>query len=296
VALEAICLRAMAKAPNDRYQSAAELAAALKAYASDPVDRRSLRRGFLISVTAVVVLVLVATVLAWPWLRERFNTPQTLEPPPPHLATALMAIQQQIDAGISDDPHDLQLESLRFRLLSYLGNYPRTTETNKAARLLSAIPWPMGSVQVSREAGIRRIHWHALPTGVAFSDKVTADLPKNLAGGMHVVVRAQIDPVQYEHRYEFLVEPRDGIAVQIVSLTDQFFPFMEATWEAPDLRYASNTESCDGKGWLLHSVDSLPDRPNNWMRLRVVADSNSPNRLHGEYLLHVWHLERSKPP
>jgi serine/threonine protein kinase len=82
--LEAVCLKAMAKRPEDRYQSAAELAAALQ---ENPTQRktppsRSRRRSITVWLAGLVALAVVAVLPAL-WQRPASPPGWTVVPPPP---------------------------------------------------------------------------------------------------------------------------------------------------------------------------------------------------------------------
>ncbi|MGO9888200.1 MAG: protein kinase domain-containing protein, partial [Solirubrobacteraceae bacterium] len=194
--LEAVCLKAMAKAPGDRYPSAADFAADLRRFLrGEPVQARPVgpigaawrmcrRKPVVSGLTAALVLAIVLgfAAVTFAWRRAHAQRDQALHA----LHTGIGTTRSALDLALQDPDHpdDLQrrrdaiLDSARTSLLDQVQIYPELREP-----LASATRAAMNIIDRTASVEERRSAYEK--TRLSFESLVRRD-PTYLAGRDYV--------------------------------------------------------------------------------------------------------------
>lgn len=272
-ALRCICRKAMAKHPDDRFQTAGELAAALQAWQTKRLTRRPLSWLRVALVSAVLSVCLVLALFASGWL----PTAERSDDSP--LARAVRQARATIIAEVLQNPApDEQLVSkLRRELLGLCRSHPREPELQNAAQLLNALPWPTAG---ESEDGAT---WHNLRAvrqteGSAFELQLPSD------GSL--MIRRQYARSDGKHLYR-LSYAHGPIAIQIIPIDEGLHPFLTTR----NSQY-SNTEG-KSRPVLYHVFPEGRATAPGVVDLGVEIWGKQELASEKWYVLHIWPL--SKP-
>lgn len=103
---------------------------------------------------------------------------------------------------------------------------------------------------------------------------------------------ALIIPGRIEHpgdgdAFRFLASRPGPVKVEVIPLTEGFFPKLGARWQTPDHQSNSDSDFGSGRGGRSHlNIDSVMAGPDNWINVGIGAGSGPVQT--GDYLLYIW--------
>ena len=305
--LEQICQQAMAARPADRFQTGADMAAALQSYLQQANSRTSVviqtetapRRQRIvwtmvggIAVLAVGVMVLVdSSARRNPRAPSVSPAPPVSVPPEPIAQTDpfLETAHREIAAGLPADPDKPRVRELRMGLLRVLREHPGTPFAHEAVRLLVQLPWPVGSTDKDPNVWMKTVPKPDNPT-----DGGTLLERCELPVGANVVIRGHVEyiPSDRSHGHDSFriwFPERKLVVAHLISLTPGNEVFLIENWPTPDERHGdSNSEgTVDGRNF--HRLPAPMAAPENFIRFHI--QTTPEGRQSVDYLLHVWQTE-----
>lgn len=289
--LETIRQKALAVVPDDRYQSAGELAEALVRYSErHQRHRRFRRRAAAGSAIATVVIALFIIVLQW---RES-NRPVPpsganpdvasktvdIEPASPDLPD-LRKLKSELDAGtFTKNPYSDHASATRRSLLSMMNN-PGSPTSVWATKLLNRLPWPGDLTAIGRN-----IFWNRHPGQPGIALRSARKRTVTLSSGHVVAVRGRISGKRPKDRIAVKLKPLATTQILVVSMTKGFHPVLKEVWRQRDGSEESNTHGTSAEGVGFHSLPGVSPPPDNRIELRITAGSiNAPE---GDYVMLIW--------
>ncbi|HUG94218.1 MAG TPA: serine/threonine-protein kinase [Planctomycetaceae bacterium] len=298
--LEAVCLQAMAKSPDDRYQTAHDMRDALaqlleESRASGRRERHDVMwlRAAALGSAAVCVAVAIAVVLA---IRQRRSDDVTFQASsvsvaskpdplpavvPPEQETLLENVQtisRRLQRGeFPADPDHPRVAGARADLLGFMYRFQGRPETLLAARVLVQLPWPRPT-----RAG----------SGHQFWDRTRlADESERIAPFL------RLQPAQVTYIYGRLVPPagvdrlslwvaRSGtVLMDVYSLDPDCRPLIGQRWTRADGSLGTNSHggAWDGVGHTAMPFQFAVER--RWVDFEITGDYAAAGANPGRYLL-----------
>ncbi len=298
--LEQICQKAMAIRPADRFQTAAEMGAALQSYLQPPVTQPTAsptpRRPVWQIVGGILVLAVGTLVLIDSYNRRHSLAPQALPAPvqpasitrhDPFLENA----QREISDDLSLDPSEGRVRELRIGLLNVLRDLPGTPKAHQAARLLVKLPWPAASNSDDPNVWMQTVPKPDDPT----DGRILVERCQ-LPAGANVMIRGRVEHIPFDAShghatFRIWFEEQKPVEVQLFSLTPGFELHLVEHWPTPNKQGDSNG-AYTKEGRDLHPIPAPLADPENFARFHL---NNEDEGLHSiEYLLHVWQTDPPK--